>query len=204
MQYSQNPQDMKPDESAESPANVKNESLNQPAAETDEIIQTTVQNEANQDALPGLAQSLKEAERKAAEHHDAWLRAKAEAENVRRRAQADVSNAHKYAVENFSTELLTVMDSLEAALAVENANVENFKNGMELTQKQLVAVFEKFNIKAIDPVGEKFDPHQHQAMCTVDSELEPNTVVQVMQKGYKLHERVIRPALVMVSKTKDA
>lgn len=204
MQYSQNPQDMKPDESAESPGNVKNESLNQPAAETDEIIQTTVQNEANQDALPGLAQSLKEAERKAVEHHDAWLRAKAEAENVRRRAQADVSNAHKYAVENFSTELLTVMDSLEAALAVENANVENFKNGMELTQKQLVAVFEKFNIKAIDPVGEKFDPHQHQAMCTVDSELEPNTVVQVMQKGYKLHERVIRPALVMVSKTKDA
>lgn len=204
MQYSQNPQDMKPDESAESPDNVKNESLNQPAAETDEIIQTTVQNEANQDALPGLAQSLKEAERKAAEHHDAWLRAKAEAENVRRRAQADVSNAHKYAVENFSTELLTVMDSLEAALAVENANVENFKNGMELTQKQLVAVFEKFNIKAIDPVGEKFDPHQHQAMCTVNSELEPNTVVQVMQKGYKLHERVIRPALVMVSKTKDA
>lgn len=204
MQYSQNPQDMKPDESAESPDNVKNESLNQPAAETDEIIQTTVQNEANQDALPGLAQSLKEAERKAAEHHDAWLRAKAEAENVRRRAQADVSNAHKYAVENFSTELLTVMDSLEAALVVENANVENFKNGMELTQKQLVAVFEKFNIKAIDPVGEKFDPHQHQAMCTVDSELEPNTVVQVMQKGYKLHERVIRPALVMVSKTKDA
>jgi molecular chaperone GrpE len=204
MQYSQNPQDMKPDESAESPDNVKNESLNQPAAETDEIIQTTVQNEANQDALPDLAQSLKEAERKAAEHHDAWLRAKAEAENVRRRAQADVSNAHKYAVENFSTELLTVMDSLEAALAVENANVENFKNGMELTQKQLVAVFEKFNIKAIDPVGEKFDPHQHQAMCTVDSELEPNTVVQVMQKGYKLHERVIRPALVMVSKTKDA
>ena len=204
MQYSQNPQDMKSGEAAESTDNVKNESLNPSSAETDEIIQTTVQNEANQDALPGLAQSLKEAERKAAEHHDAWLRAKAEAENVRRRAQADVSNAHKYAVENFSTELLTVMDSLEAALAVENANVENFKNGMELTQKQLVAVFEKFNIKAIDPVGEKFDPHQHQAMCTVDSELEPNTVVQVMQKGYKLHERVIRPALVMVSKTKDA
>ncbi|MCC6922846.1 MAG: nucleotide exchange factor GrpE [Nitrosomonas sp.] len=195
---------MKSGEAAESTDNVKNESLNPSSAETDEIIQTTVQSETNQDTLPGLAQSLKEAERKAAEHHDAWLRAKAEAENVRRRAQADVSNAHKYAVENFSTELLTVMDSLEAALAVENANVENFKNGMELTQKQLVAVFEKFNIKAIDPVGEKFDPHQHQAMCTVDSELEPNTVVQVMQKGYKLHERVIRPALVMVSKTKDA
>lgn len=204
MQYSQNSQDTKPDESAELPDDVKNESLNQSSAETDEIIQTSVQNEAKQDAQSDLAQSLKEAERKAAEHHDAWLRAKAEAENVRRRAQADVSNAHKYAVENFSTELLTVMDSLDAALAVDNASVENFKNGMELTQKQLIAVFDKFNIKAIDPAGEKFDPHQHQAMCTVDSELEPNTVVQVMQKGYKLHERVIRPALVMVSKTKDA
>jgi molecular chaperone GrpE len=204
MQYSKNPQDLKSDESGELPDNVNNESSNQSFQETDEIIRTGVQNEANQNVQPDLAQSLKEAERKAAEHHDAWLRAKAEAENVRRRAQADVSNAHKYAVENFSTELLTVMDSLDAALAVENASVENFKNGMELTQKQLVTVFDKFNIKAIDPAGEKFDPHQHQAMCTVDSELEPNTVVQVMQKGYKLHERVIRPALVTVSKAKDA
>lgn len=204
MQYSQNPQDTKPDESVELPDNVKNESSSQISAETDETIKTSVYDEIKQGAQPDLTQLLKEAERKAAEHHDAWLRAKAEVENVRRRAQTDVSNAHKYAVENFSTELLTVMDSLEAALAVENANVENFKNGMELTQKQLIAVFDKFNIKAIDPAGEKFDPHQHQAMCTVDSELEPNTVVQVMQKGYKLHERVIRPALVMVSKTKDA
>ncbi|MDC8444702.1 MAG: nucleotide exchange factor GrpE [Nitrosomonas sp.] len=204
MQYSQNPQDTKPDESAELPDNEKNESSSQISTETDEIIQTSAYDEIKQGAQPDLTQLLKEAERKAAEHHDAWLRAKAEAENVRRRAQTDVSNAHKYAVENFSAELLTVMDSLEAALAVENATVENFKNGMELTQKQLIAVFDKFNIKAIDPAGEKFDPHQHQAMCTVDSELEPNTVVQVMQKGYKLHERVIRPALVMVSKTKDA
>jgi len=204
MQYSKNPQDLKSDESGELPDNVNNESSNQSFPETDEIIHTGVQNEASQNVQPDLAQSLKEAERKATEHHDAWLRAKAEAENVRRRAQADVSNAHKYAVENFSAELLTVMDSLEAALAVENASVENFKNGMELTQKQLVTVFDKFNIKAIDPAGEKFDPHQHQAMCAVDSELEPNTVVQVMQKGYKLHERVIRPALVMVSKAKDA
>jgi len=204
MQYSKNPQDMTSDESGKLPDNVNNESSNQLFPETDEIIRTGVQNEASQNAQLDLAQSLKEAERKAAEHHDAWLRAKAEAENVRRRAQADVSSAHKYAVENFSAELLTVMDSLEAALAVENASVENFKNGMELTQKQLITVFDKFNIKAINPAGEKFDPHQHQAMCTVDSELEPNTVVQVMQKGYKLHERVIRPALVMVSKTKDA
>ena len=162
----------------------------------------TIQTEQKKDSSPSLEHLLKEAEIKAAEHHDAWIRAKAETENIRKRAQTDVANAHKYAIENFSAELLTVMDSLEAALAVDNANVENFKNGMELTQKQLINVFDKFSIKTIDPKGEKFDPHQHQAMCTVDSELAPNTVVQVMQKGYKLHERVIRPALVSVSKAK--
>jgi molecular chaperone GrpE len=95
------------------------------------------------------------------------------------------------------------MDSLEAALAVENATVENFKNGMELTLKQLTSAFEKSNIKVINPDGEKFDPHQHQAMSTVDSDLSPNTVVHVMQKGYVLNDRIIRPALVTVSKNKD-
>ncbi len=160
----------------------------------------TIQTEQKKDSSPSLEHLLKEAEIRAAEHHDAWIRAKAETENIRKRAQTDVANAHKYAIENFSAELLTVMDSLEAALAVDNANVESFKNGMELTQKQLINVFDKFSIKVIDPKGEKFDPHQHQAMCTVDSEQAPNTVVQVMQKGYKLHERVIRPALVSVSK----
>lgn len=164
----------------------------------------TIQTGEVTNSPPDLEHLLKEAEIKAAEHHDAWIRAKAETENIRKRAQADVTNAHKYAIENFSTQLLTVMDSLEAALAVENASVENFKNGMELTQKQLTNVFDKFNIKAIDPKGEKFDPHQHQAMCMVDSEQPSNTVVQVMQKGYKLHERIIRPALVSVSKAKDS
>ena len=156
------------------------------------------------ETMPSLEQLLKQCELDAAEHHDAWLRAKADAENIRKRAQIDVANAHKYAIENFSTELLAVMDSLEAALAVENATVENFKNGMELTLKQFTAAFNKFNIKVIDPKGEKFDPHQHQAIGTVDSDLPPNTVVQVMQKGYILNDRVIRPALVMVSKAKEA
>lgn len=164
----------------------------------------TIQTGEVTNSPPDLEHLLKEAEIKAAEHHDAWIRAKAETENIRKRAQADVTNAHKYAIENFSTQLLTVMDSLEAALAVENVSVENFKSGMELTQKQLTNVFDKFNIKAIDPKGEKFDPHQHQAMCMVDSEQPSNTVVQVMQKGYKLHERIIRPALVSVSKAKDS
>lgn len=163
----------------------------------------TIQTGENKNPQHSLEHLLKEAEIKAAEHHDAWIRAKAETENIRKRAQGDVANAHKYAIENFSAELLTVMDSLEAALAIENASLESFKNGMELTQKQLTNVFDKFSIKAIDPKGEKFDPHQHQAMCTVDSELASNTVVQVMQKGYKLHDRIIRPALVSVSKAKD-
>ncbi|SES88683.1 molecular chaperone GrpE [Nitrosomonas marina] len=207
MQNSQNPQDTQPNE----PENTTDNHNVDGSEAVDETIQVAhvageseTQAEAKAGTQPDLEQLLKAAEIKAAEHHDAWMRAKAEAENIRKRAQSDVANAHKYAVENFSTELLTVMDSLEAALAVENASVENYKNGMELTQKQLTAVFNKFNITVIDPAGEKFDPHQHQAMCTVDSEQEPNTVVQVMQKGYKLHDRVIRPALVTVSKAKEA
>jgi molecular chaperone GrpE len=159
--------------------------------------------ESTVEVMPSTEELLKKAELDAAEHHDAWLRAKADSENIRKRAQVDIANAHKYAIENFSTELLTVMDSLEAALAVENATVENFKNGMELTLKQLTAAFEKFNLKVINPDGEKFDPHQHEAMCTVDSELTPNTVVHVMQKGYVLNDRIIRPALVTVSKAKE-
>ena len=187
----------------------QNQQSNQPELTADENaaeVQEVVENktvESIDESPPNLEELLKEAELKSAEHHDAWLRAKADTENIRKRAQTDVANAHKYAIENFSSELLAVMDSLEAALTVENATVENFKNGMELTHKQLAAVFDKFNIKMIDPKGEKFDPHQHQAICTVDSDLAPNTVVQVLQKGCMLHDRVIRPALVSVSKTKD-
>ena len=158
--------------------------------------------ESQTETTPNLEHLLKEAELNAAEHHDAWLRAKAEAENIRKRAQSDIANAHKYAIEKFSTELLAVMDSLEAALAAENATLENFKDGVELTHKQLAAVFEKFNIKVINPNDEKFDPHQHQAMCMVESDLPPNTVTQVLQRGYTLHDRVIRPAMVVVSKAK--
>ncbi|HNR11488.1 MULTISPECIES: nucleotide exchange factor GrpE [Nitrosomonas] len=157
---------------------------------------------AGEDAAPSLEQQLKEAEIRAAEHHDAWLRAKAETENIRKRAQTDIANAHKYAVDNFSVQLLAVMDSLDAALATENSTLENLRDGVELTRKQLAAVFEKFNIHTIDPQGEKFDPHQHEAMCAVESDLAPNTVIQVMQKGYMLHDRVIRPAMVTVSKAK--
>ena len=159
--------------------------------------------EAPQDVMPSLEEQLKTAELKAQEHYDAWMYAKAEGENIRRRAQEDISKAQKFAVERFSGELLAVMDSLQAGLAVQTENVESFKSGMELTLKQLSSAFEKFNIKEINPVGEKLDPHKHQAIGMVESEQEPNTVVSVMQKGYTLHERVLRPALVMVSKAKE-
>jgi molecular chaperone GrpE len=131
---------------------------------------------------------------------DEWLRAKAETENVRRRSQDDVAKAHRFGIEGFAGALLAVKDSLDAALTVENTSIESFKEGVELTAKQLAAVFEKFAIREIDPQGEKFDPHRHQAIAQVDSDLEPNTVVSVLQKGYLLHDRVLRPALVTVAK----
>lgn len=152
------------------------------------------------DSAPDTQELLKAAEQKAQEHYDAWMYAKAEAENIRRRAQEDVTKAQKFAVERFSNELLAVMDSLDAGLAVQTENVESFKSGMELTRKQLNSVFEKFNITEVNPTGEKFDAHQHQAIGMVESTQEPNTVVTVMQKGYLLHDRVLRPALVTVAK----
>ena len=149
---------------------------------------------------PGIEDLLKQAQFAAAEHHDAWLRAKADADNIRKRAQAEIASAHKFAVENFATELLAVKDSLEAALAADNASVESLRSGVELTLKQLAGVFERFNLSEINPQGQKFDPHRHQAISAVESAAEPNTVVQVLQKGYLLHDRVIRPALVTVAK----
>jgi molecular chaperone GrpE len=151
---------------------------------------------------PAMEESLRQAELKAQEHHDAWLRAKAETENVRKRAQIDIANAHKYAIENFALELLPVKDSLEAALGAEAATADAIRSGVEITLKQLNAVFDKANLKEIDPVGQKFDPHQHQAISMLPSDREPNTVINVLQKGYLLNDRVIRPALVTVSQSK--
>ena len=154
------------------------------------------------ETMPSAETLLKQAELAAEEHHDAWLRAKADADNIRKRAQADIASAHKYAIENFSTELLAVRDSLEAALANSNVTVDNLKSGVELTLKQLNSVFEKFRVTEIQPLGQQFDPHRHQAISTVEADAEPNTVVQVFQKGYLLNDRVIRPAMVAVAKAK--
>lgn len=161
----------------------------------------TEQDTGPAEVMPSLEALLKQAELAAMEHHDAWLRAKAEADNIRRRAQADIANAHKYAIENFSSALLAVKDSLEAALASDNATIDNLKSGVELTLKQLDSVFEKFSLAEINPMGQKFDPHRHQAIGAIESDAEPNTVVRVLQKGYLLNERVIRPAMVMVAKS---
>jgi len=174
----------------------------EPQATTTE--QSTAESAAAQETMPSVETLLKQAELAAQEHHDAWLRAKADADNIRKRAQADITNAHKYAIENFSTELLAVKDSLEAALAINNVTVENLKSGVELTLKQLNSVFEKFRVTEINPLEQKFDPHRHQAISTVESAVEPNTVVQVFQKGYLLNDRVIRPAMVAVAKAKSA
>jgi molecular chaperone GrpE len=146
-----------------------------------------------------LAAASTEAERV----RDEWLRAKAETDNVRRRGQEDVAKAHRYGLEAFAGALLAVKDSLDAALTVENTSIESFKEGVELTARQLDSVFEKFQIKELDPIGEKFDPHFHQAISQVESDAEPNTVVQVLQKGYLLHDRVLRPALVVVAKPRS-
>ena len=184
-----------------------NENAQEPLLGTEPTPETAVPageppTTAGVDTLPSLEEQLRQLELKVAEHHDAWLRAKAEGENIRRRAQEDISKAHKFAVEKFAGELLAVKDSLEAALAVPEQTVENFKSGVEITLKQLVSAFEKNALVEINPVGEKFDPHKHQAIGMVDSEQEPNTVVTVLQKGYLIAERTLRPALVMVAKGK--
>ena len=154
------------------------------------------------DSEPSIEETIRLAEQKAEEHHDAWLRAKAETENVRRRAQDDIAKASKFAVERFARELLAVKDSLEAALAAEAPSVDSMKAGSELTLKQLVAAFEKSNLSEINPQGEKFDPHFHQAISMVEADQEPNTVVTVLQKGYLIADRVLRPALVIVCQAK--
>ena len=172
------------------------------AENVNETEQATESKE-NQQPAEDLHERLQKAEQAAQEHRDAWLRAVADSDNIRKRAQAEVSNAHKFALESFAAELLPVKDSLEAALASENITVESLRSGDELTLKQLRSALEKFNVTEVYPVGQKFDPHRHQAIGMVESDAEPNTVVQVLQKGYLLHDRVLRPALVTVAKPKN-
>jgi len=145
-------------------------------------------------------ESLDDLKAKITELEGAVLYAKAETENFRKRSIDEMDKTRKYAIENFASEILLVKDSLDASLMVDESSLENYKEGMELTAKQLTSVFEKLNIKEIDPKGEVFDPNFHEAMTMVESDQDANTVISVMQKGYTLNERVLRPALVTVQK----
>lgn len=192
-------QDQDPTLGAEVKADVE---LVENSADRTATVQDAAQDTAGIDTLPSLAEQLRAAELKAAEHHDAWLRAKAETENVRRRAQEDIIKVGKFAADKFAQSMLPVKDSLEAALATENATLETLREGVELTLKQLVSAFTSANITEVNPVGEKFDPNKHQAISALEADGEPNTVITVLQKGYLLNERTMRPALVVVSKAK--
>jgi molecular chaperone GrpE len=142
-----------------------------------------------------LDKLLAEAQARIEEQKEAWMRAMADAENARKRARADVEAAHKFAVERMAESLLPVMDSMEAALLSKDVS------GIEITSRQLKSALEKANVHDISPApGERFDPHKHQAMAAVESAAEPNTIVALMQRGYRLHDRVLRPALVTVAK----
>ncbi len=159
--------------------------------------------ESEEVTIESLKKKLEEAEAKAAENLDQLVRTRAEMENIRRRSERELANAHKYALEKFAQELLPVIDSMEMGVAAamdENADVSKLREGTEMTLKMFEAAIEKFGIKGVHPKGEAFNPDHHQAMSMIDStEHEPNTIIDVMQKGYLLNERLVRPAMVVVS-----
>lgn len=159
---------------------------------------------ASQEALPAelaaLRAELDAAQATVNEQHDQLLRARADAENIRRRAQEDISKARKFGIESFAESLVPVKDSLEAALTQPDQSLETLREGIEVTLKQLAGAFERNLLKEIAPAqGDKFDPHLHQAISSVPAEQPANTVVQLLQKGYAIADRTLRPALVVVS-----
>ncbi|SFM86622.1 nucleotide exchange factor GrpE [Rugamonas rubra] len=150
-----------------------------------------------------LEQQLADTEARLVEMRDAFMRAKADGENIRRRAQEDVSKAHKFAVESFAEAMVPVKDSLEMALKVETPSIDSLKEGVEMTLKQLSAAFEKNRLLEILPAqGDKLDPNKHQAVAVVPAEQEANTVVSVLQKGYMIADRLLRPAIVTAAQAK--
>ena len=184
--------------------------LENPAEAQEEIDSNEAQESAPEAVLKSapdteeLTRLLEDARNKADENWDQLMRARAELENLRKRSQRDLENAHKFAMDKFSQDMLQVWDSLELghqAAQDENADVAKLREGTELTLKLLVNVMEKNGIQQINPEGEPFNPEYHQAMAMQDrDDVEPNTVVAVVQKGYLLNGRLIRPAMVMVSK----
>lgn len=179
-----------------------NEVTEQTVADNEQDLQQDeAKLESPQKNADSLEAQLEAAQTKASENWEQFIRAKAEMDNLRRRSVKDVENAHKFGIEKFVNELLPVMDSMALGLAVEDASAESLREGMELTRNMLEKMMEKLGIEEIDPLNEKFDPEKHQAMTMQpNADVEPNTVIAVMQKGYALNQRLIRPAMVMVSK----
>ena len=168
--------------------------------EIEETVSESVETETEE---VSIEDKLAEVQAKADDNWDQLVRTKAEMENIRRRSERDLANAHKYALEKFAQELLPVIDSMEMGVAAamdENADVSKLREGTEMTLKMFEAAIEKFGIKGVHPKGEAFNPDHHQAMTMIDSaEHEPNMIIDVMQKGYLLNERLVRPAMVVVS-----
>ena len=171
--------------------------------EATEAVETEESTETAEMTVEELTAKLAEAEAKAEENWDQLVRSKAEMDNIRRRSERDLTNAHKYALEKFAQELLPVIDSLEMGVAAamdESADVSKLREGTEMTLKMFETAIDKFGIKGVHPHGETFNPEHHQAMSMIDSaEHEPNTIIDVMQKGYLLNERLVRPAMVVVA-----
>lgn len=180
---------------------------NQNAADEPDHPETLESQENSESTIEALRKQLLAAEKKAAENWDKAVRTQAEMENLKRRTRIDLENAHKFALEKFAKELLTVIDSLELgvqAASGDSPEVTKLREGSELILKQCEALFAKFNIETIYPLNQPFDPEKHQAMSMVSSaEAAPNTVLNVFQKGYILNGRLLRPAMVVVSKASD-
>ena len=174
------------------------------AGENSSVDAKAFQENSPEAEIAALKQALLAAEKKATDNYDLALRTKAEAENTRRRQETDLSNARKFAVEKFALELLPVMDSMEMGLLAaieETTDVTKFREGSEMAIKMFLSALEKFGAEVVDPIGEKFNPELHQAMSMIENhEVNANTVLNVVQKGYTLNGRLMRPAMVIVSK----
>ncbi len=175
-------------------------------SETDEPaeLEDVVPEAASDSDADSAEAQLAKAQETIKDYWDQMMRLRAEIENNRKRAERDIENAHKYALKNFIENMLPIIDSMEmgqAAARADNATLDSIREGSEMTMKMLLQLLEKQGLETIDPLGEKFDPERHQAISMIDAEgAEPNTVVEVMQKGFALHDRLVRPAMVVVAK----
>ncbi|NIN33665.1 MAG: nucleotide exchange factor GrpE [Gammaproteobacteria bacterium] len=179
-----------------------NDGAGQQDTRADETPEENIQEDADQ-SVEKLMQKIEVLKKLANEHKDNALRARADLENMRKRTIRDIENAHKYALKKFVDELLPVLDSLELGISASNTaeDIESLKEGMDLTCKKFASTLEKFGVKVIDPQGEKFNPELHEAVSMQEQEgMAPGTVISVMQKGYELNGRLVRPAMVMVAK----